>query len=292
LENLALFGGRTLSFGPSSPASGRTLIMGILNINDDSFYPDSRVRGAEAAALRALQMARCGADIIDIGAESTRPGSSGLDEGIELENLIPAIRAVREALPDMPISADTRKYAAASASIEAGADIVNDVSGLGLRDERERMLRLLAESGAAYVLTHPGEGRWEPSERSGKGDIMGGLLSFFSEKIEMIGDAGVDRDRIIIDPGIGFGKRIEDNLEIMANIGELKRFGLPILVGASRKSFIGHVLELPDPADRVEGTLAISALCADRGVEIVRVHDVLENRRAVLMAGAVRRRSS
>jgi dihydropteroate synthase len=268
--------------------------MGILNINDDSFYSGSRVRGAEAAALRALQMARDGADIIDIGAESTRPGSSGLDERFELEVLIPAIKSVRKALPDMPISADTRKSAVASASIEAGADIVNDVSGLGLPDERENMLRLLTESGAAYVLTHPGDGHWGPSERLGKNDgddIMSELLSFFSERIEMISGAGVARDRIIIDPGIGFGKRPEDNLDIMANIGELKRLGLPILVGASRKSFIGHILEQPDPADRIEGTLAISAICADRGVEIVRAHDVLENRRAVLMAGAVRRRS-
>ena len=283
LEDLTLFGGRSLSFG-------RTLIMGILNVNDESFYSGSRVGGAEEAARRALGMGRCGADIIDIGAEATRPGSSGMDEGAELEALIPAIRAVREALPETPISADTRKWRVASASIEAGSDIVNDVSGLGLPDEAENMPRLLAESGAAYVLTHPGSAEKTPLDYPDGYDVMREILSFFSERVERVSCSGVSRDRIIIDPGIGFGKRPEDNLDIMAKIGEMKRFGLPILVGASRKSFIGHVLGLPDPADRMEGTLAISALCADREVEIVRVHDVLENRRAVLMADAVRRR--
>ena len=286
LGDLTLFGGRSLSFG-------RTLIMGILNVNDESFYSGSRVGGADEAARRALRMARGGADIIDIGAESTRPGSSGMDESAEFEALIPAIRAVREALPETPISADTRKWRVASASIEAGADIVNDVSGLSLPGEAEGMTRLLAESGAAYVLTHPGSaGSAEktPSDYPEDYDVMREILSFFSERIERVSCSGVPADRIIIDPGIGFGKRACDNLDIMAKIGDMKMFGLPILVGASRKSFIGHVLGLPDPADRMEGTLAISALCADREVEIVRVHDVLENRRAVLMADAVRRR--
>jgi dihydropteroate synthase len=283
LGNLTLFGGRSLSFS-------RTLIMGIINVNGESFYSGSRVGGTEEALRRALLMARCGADIIDIGAESTRPGSSDMDEGSELEALIPAVRAVREALPETPISVDTRKRRIASASIEAGADIINDVSGLGIPGEAEGMTRLLAESGATYVLTHPGSGWNGPAEYPEDYDVMEDIISFFSERIVRVSGAGVARDRIIIDPGIGFGKRAEDNLDIVAKIAELKRFGLPILVGASRKSFIGYALGLPDPADRLEGTLAVSALCADRGIEIVRVHDVLENRRAVLMAEAVRRR--
>ncbi|MDR1885019.1 MAG: dihydropteroate synthase [Synergistaceae bacterium] len=266
--------------------------MGILNVNNDSFYPASRASGVDAAAARARDMARCGADVIDIGAESTRPGSTGLDEGAELAALIPVVRAVRESLPGVPISVDTRKAAVASESIRAGADIINDVSGLDLPEEASAMTRLVAGSGAAYVLMHT-KGRPETMQVSpGYDEFLPELLSFLDERIERLASAGVARDRIIIDPGVGFGKRFGDNLDILANLGMMRRFGLPILVGASRKGFIGRALGLPDPADRLEGTLAISALCADRGVEVIRVHDVLENRRVVDMIDAVRRRAN
>jgi dihydropteroate synthase len=282
-RKLDLFGGRYLSFD-------RTLVMGILNANDDSFYPASRVSGASAAVARALEMASCGADIVDIGAESTRPGSKGLDERAELSAIVPVVSAVRGALPDIPISVDPRTATAAAESLRAGADIINDVSGLDLAEESDEMASLVAESGAAYVLMHT-KGRPETMQISPEyDDFLGELLSFLEDRIKRLELAGVSRERIIIDPGIGFGKRLNDNLDILANLDMMKRFGLPVLIGASRKGFIGSVLGLPDPGDRLFGTAAVSALCADRGVEIVRVHDVLENRRTVDMIDAVRRR--
>ena len=274
---MILFGGRKL------PA-GRTLVMGILNITNDSFYAASRVAGESDALARALSMAESGADIIDVGAESTRPGSRGANPEAEADALIPAIRAIRRELPDMPISADTRRASVAEAAIEAGADVINDVSGLELHDEAAAMVSLTARSGAAYVLTHT-NGTPDVMQLSPEyGDLMAELLEFFARKLALLESSGVSRDRVIIDPGIGFGKRSSDNLTILANLEKFSQFRLPVLIGASRKSFIGGVTggeSKGNPAERLEGTLAVTSLCALTGIDIVRVHDVAANRRTV-----------
>jgi dihydropteroate synthase len=267
--------------------------MGILNVTSDSFYQASRTPNVDDALRRALQMADEGADIIDIGAESTRPGSLGVDELTELAALIPIVRALREERPSMPISVDTRHALAAAAAIDAGADIVNDVSALKLPGEAVRMKDLIASSGAAYVLMHT-TGTPDVMQKSAQyTDLLSELMEFFASSVLMMTQAGVRREQIIIDPGLGFGKRAEDNLTIMANLDAFESLGLPMLIGASRKGFIGAVQgddSRDSPSERLEGTLALSALSALAGVNIVRVHDVKPNRRVVDMVMAVKRR--
>ena len=281
LDVIPLLGGRKLS-------REGTLVMGILNVTSDSFFAGSRTTGEDALA-RAVSMAKSGADIIDIGAESTRPGSRGVSEEAERDALLPVVRAVRREMPDMPISVDTRKAAVAEAAIEAGADIINDVSGLELPEEADRMASVTAASGAAYVLTHtngtPDVMQRDPSYD----DLLAEIRDFFGEKIALLQSFGVSRDSLIIDPGIGFGKRVSDNLTILANLEKFFTFG-PVLIGASRKGFIGSVAgggAKSNPSRRLDGTLAITALCALSGVRIVRVHDVAANRRTVNMINEI-----
>jgi dihydropteroate synthase len=285
LYDIPLFEGRKLSFE-------RTLVMGILNITNDSFYAASRVSGKSGALERARAMAEGGADIIDIGAESTRPGSHGVSAQIERDALVPAIRSIRRELPDMPISVDTRKASVASVAIEAGADIINDVSGLELPEEADGMASIIAETGAAYVLTHT-KGTPEVMQHDPRyGDLIEEIREFLHEKITFLEKTGVGRKSIIIDPGLGFGKKAADNLAILANVDKFFDFDLPVLIGASRKGFIGpaSVANAPkDPAERLEGTIAISSLCAFAGVGIIRVHDVAANRRAVDMITEIER---
>jgi len=274
---IPLFEGRSLSLG-------KTLVMGVLNITNDSFYAASRVSGERDTLDRALSMAESGADIIDVGAESTRPGSRGKKKEAEADALITAVRSIRRELPDMPISVDTRRASVASKAIEVGADIINDVSGLELPEEAEAMTALVARAGAAYILTHT-KGTPDVMQNSPEyEDLMGELLDFFSKKIAVLTSGGVALERVIIDPGIGFGKRVSDNLTILANLGKFTALGQPVLIGASRKSFIGNVAggaARNDPAERLEGTLAVTSLVALAGINIVRVHDVAANRRTV-----------
>jgi dihydropteroate synthase len=238
-------------------------------------------------------MAIDGADIIDIGAESTRPGSRGTDEETERDALLPVVRAVRRELPDMPISVDTRKAAVAEAAIEAGADMINDVSGLEIPEEADRMASVTAESGAAYVLTHT-KGTPDVMQRDPSyDDLLPEMRDFFGKKIALLESSGVSRNSLIIDPGIGFGKSVSDNLTILANLEKFFSFGLPVLIGASRKRFIGSLSgggARNNPPRRLDGTLAITALCAMSGVSIVRVHDVAANRRTVNMITEISKR--
>ncbi|MDR1137798.1 MAG: dihydropteroate synthase [Synergistaceae bacterium] len=279
MDIIPLLGGKKLSLD-------KTLVMGILNITNDSFFTESRAAGEKEAVARAISMAQEGADIIDIGAESTRPGSHGVSEEAERDALIPAVRAIRGALPDVPISVDTRKASVAGAAIEAGADMINDVSGLELPEETDGMLSIIAGSGAAYVLTHT-KGTPDVMQQYPRyDDTLSELRDFFIKKIALLESSGVSRNSLIIDPGIGFGKRISDNLVILANLEKFSALGLPVLIGASRKGFIGRVTggdARHDPAWRLDGTLAITSLCALSGVRIVRVHDVAANRRVVDM---------
>lgn len=287
-QKMFLAGGRSLVFG-------RTLVMGILNMTADSFYGPSRLPTAQDALERAKTMVRDGADIIDIGAESTRPGSEAAPMDYEIAALVPAIEAIRSELPQTPISVDTRRAKTARLSLDAGADIVNDVSGLGLPDESEDMIQLLAGTGAPYILTHT-KGTPDIMQQDVQyEDFWAELLDFFEKKLDLLSKSGISSDRIILDPGVGFGKRRDDNIEIAANMSELKKFGLPLLIGVSRKGFIGGIYRLAGlesqtgPEDCLEGTLAITALCAAEGIEIVRVHDVKENRRACEVADSIRR---
>ncbi|MDR1133152.1 MAG: dihydropteroate synthase [Synergistaceae bacterium] len=284
-KEIQLFGGRKL------PLRG-TLVMGILNVTDDSFYARSRVKNEHDAVSRAADMAHAGADVLDVGAESTRPGSREIDSETEREVLTPVIGAIRRELPDMPISADTRHATTAAAAIEAGADIVNDVSGLGLPSETRNMMSLLSETGAAYVLTHT-KGTPDVMQRSPVyGDLISEIREFFEDGIRALESAGVSREKLIIDPGIGFGKSASDNLALLANVEKFYSLGIPVLIGASRKGFIGGVAggaAKDDPSERLEGTLAITALCAIAGVNIVRVHDAAANRRTVDMIEAIAR---
>jgi dihydropteroate synthase len=261
--------------------------MGILNMTADSFFAPSRLYSADDALERAKAMADGGADILDIGAESTRPGSQAVPADQEIAALIPAIEAIRGEMPQIPISVDTRRAKTARLSLDAGADIINDVSGLELPGESQDMISLIVEAGAPYVLMHT-KGTPDVMQKNPHyDDFWAELFDFFESKIESLVRAGAARDRIILDPGAGFGKRMDDNIEILANMRELKKFGLPVLIGVSRKGFLGRIINLAgleslaSPENSLEGTLAVSALCAAEGVQIIRVHDVKENRRVV-----------
>ena len=284
-ENIPLFDGRSLPLG-------KTLVMGVLNITNDSFFASSRVSGEVDAVARAVSMAEAGADIIDVGAESTRPGSRRIKKEAEADTLIPALRSIRRELPQMPISVDTRRASVAGEALDVGADIINDVSGLELPDEAEAMTALAAGAGAVYVLMHT-KGTPDVMQNAPEyDDTLAELLDFFSKKLALLTSGGVARDRVIIDPGIGFGKRVKDNLTILANLDKFAALGQPILIGASRKSFVGSVAggaSRNDPSERLEGTLAVTSLVTLAGINIVRVHDVAANRRTVDMITEITR---
>lgn len=225
-----------------------------------------------------------GAAVLDIGAESTRPGSEALPADEELKRLIPAVKLIRKEFPGAVISADTWKASVAKEAVNAGADIINDISGLGFDPD---LAGVAAGSGAALVLSHiqgtPRDMQKNPTYE----DTVKDILEYFEERLEAAEGAGIDREKIIIDPGIGFGKGCGDNLKILRNLEAFRIFGRPLLVGHSRKAFIGRILGLEDPADRLEGTLALTALCALKGASLVRVHDAEANVRVLTMLAAV-----
>ena len=275
---LPLPGGRELRL------DSRTKIMGILNLTEDSFHAASRVRDIDDLLSRAAAMLADGADILDVGAESTRPGSSPLPEEEEMKRLIPAVKALRESFPEAILSVDTYKGGVALAAAGSGADIVNDVGGFGLDSA---MLPRAAETGLPYVLSHI---RGTPADM-GSAPPCDGLLSeivrYFHLKMEEAERGGLPRERIILDPGLGFGKGAEDNLLLIREIESLGVFGRPVLVGYSRKRFTGAAAGTEGAGNRLFGTAALSALIEGR-VQITRVHDVRENREALLTARAVR----
>lgn len=277
---IPLPGGRALSRG------GRTLIMGIVNLTDDSFYSESRTFGdADKALEMALRLADEGADIIDIGAESTRPGSHGTNESEELSRMSTAVKKIRSALPGMPLSADTTRASVARAALEEGADIVNDISGLA-RDTD--IAATAAKFGAAYVLTHMRGTPETMRDQCSYDNLLTDISNFFSEGIKKAQGFGLERSSIILDPGIGFAKNYNQNLFLLRSLNAFDIFGLPILIGASRKSTIGRATGSESPNDRLEGTLAVTSLCAWHGVDIVRVHDAAANKKAVMMVEAIK----
>jgi dihydropteroate synthase len=268
--------------GRSLPLDKKTLVMGILNVTPDSFSEQGLYFDVNQAVEHALQMAEDGADIIDVGGESTRPGSLPVDAAEEIRRIVPVISALSEK-SEVPISVDTRKAQVAGAAIEAGAAIVNDVSALA----DEKMADLCAKSEVGVVLMHM---RGEPQRMQDDPiyeDLMAEITGFLGDRIELAVQAGIGRERIFIDPGIGFGKMAGDNLEIMKRLAEFRSLGAPIVLGTSRKSIISSVLGGLEPSDRIEGTAATVAAGIMNGARIVRVHDVKPMARVASMTDAI-----
>ena len=263
----------------------RTFVMGILNVTPDSFSGDGLLAAVEAnpvtaAVAAAREMVAAGADLLDVGGESTRPGHDEVSAADEIARVVPVIRAIRDALPDVPISVDTTKPAVAESAIEAGAGLVNDVWGVAPDDS---LARVAAANDVPIVLMH---NRAEPRYTN----LVAEVLADLEAGIERTVAAGVPWERIIVDPGIGFGKSATHNLAILRDLGKLRLLGRPILLGTSRKSTLGKVLDLP-AEQRLEATLATTALGVAAGVDIVRVHDVEPNVRAARMSDAIVRGS-
>ena len=259
--------------------------MGILNVTPDSFYDGGRHTGVEAALVRARQLAAEGADLIDIGGESTRPGAVAVSVEEELERVVPVVERLQRDLP-LPLSVDTSKSAVARAAIAAGADFVNDISGLTFDPE---MAAAVAAGGAGLFLMHT-RGRPETMQAETRyDDLVGEVGAWLAGQLAVAEAAGIPRQNLAIDPGIGFGKGVAGNLELLRRLGEFHRFGRPLLLGTSRKSFIGRVLGQSDPAQRLAGSLATIALGVAQGAQLFRVHDVAPSREAALIAWAVAR---
>ena len=268
-------GARTFAWGE------RTYVMGIVNVTPDSFSGDGLLTGRSAdvvadAVAQSRTMAAEGADLLDVGGESTRPGHVEVAEDEELRRVVPVIAAIRQALPEMPISVDTTKPAVAEAALAAGADLVNDVWAVAPDDS---LARVAAAHAAPLVLMH---NRAEPRYE----DLVAEVIADLQAAIERAVGAGVAREQLIVDPGFGFGKTPEHNVAILAALGELRVLGRPILLGTSRKSTLGRILDLP--ADqRLEATLATTALGIAAGADVVRVHDVRANVRVARTADAI-----
>lgn len=260
----------------------RTLLMGILNATPDSFSDGGRWLEPEAAAARAAELHAAGADVIDVGAESTRPGATPVEETEELRRLIPAIRAIRARLPETPISADTYRPGVAQAAIEAGADILNDVWGGARASGRPSLASVAAACKCPWILMH---NRSAP----GTGDLWPEMLGDLREAVARAEAAGVARAQLWIDPGFGFGKTHAQNLEAVGRLSRLVALGLPVLLGTSRKSTLGQVLGEADPLARAPGDAACAAWGIAQGAAMLRVHDVAAIRPVARMADALRR---
>ncbi len=264
---------------------GRTQVMGILNATPDSFSDGGRFADLETAVSHAREMAAAGADIIDIGGESTRPGSEPLAEKEELRRIIPLIERLSKELT-VPISVDTYKASVAKKALDAGASIVNDISGLRFSPD---MAKVVADYGAAVVIMHIKGTPRSMQQNPVYDDVLGEVLAYLEEGIAIAERAGVDREKTLIDPGIGFGKTLGHNLTILNRLDGFRALGRPIVLGTSRKKFIGTVLDIAVPEQRIEGTAATVALGIERGAKIVRVHDVARMTQVVRMADAILR---
>jgi dihydropteroate synthase len=265
----------------------RPVLMGVLNVTPDSFSDGGRFLGQAEAVGRLEEMQAGGADIIDIGGESTRPGASPVSEEEELRRVMPAVEAAAGQL-DLPVSIDTTKSGVARAALDVGAEVINDISGLRFDAE---LAELAAASGAGLVLMHI---RGEPRTMQldvHYDDLMGEIVGELRESTERALAAGCQAEQLVVDPGIGFGKTAEHNLQVINELGDLVELGYPVLIGPSRKSFIGKTLGL-DVGERLEATIATCVVGLLRGARIFRVHDVTEARRALDMAEAIVRGSS
>ncbi len=253
----------------------RTYVMGILNVTPDSFSDGGKFNAPDTALKHAEEMIADGADILDIGGESTRPGYTQISDEEEIERTAPVIELLKKNF-DIPISIDTYKSRVAKAAVAAGADLINDIWGLKYD---QNMAAVIAETHVACCLMHN-------RENTDYQNFICDMKADLAETVAIAKAAGIAEDKIILDPGVGFAKSYEQNLEAIRRVGELKELGYPILLGTSRKSVIGLTLDLP-ATERVEGTLVTTVMAVEQGCSFVRVHDVKENVRALKMAEAI-----
>ena len=258
----------------------RTLVMGILNVTPDSFSDGGRYNNLDSAMKQAERLISEGADIIDVGGESTRPGHIQITSEEEISRVVPIIEKISKNL-DTIISIDTYKYDVAKEAIKVGANIINDI--WGLQYDKGEMAELVKKSNLPLIAMH------NQNDEVYNKDIMLVLREFFEKTFKIADKYGIDRDTIILDPGLGFGKNVEQNIEVLSRLNELKDMGF-ILLGASKKRFIGKLLNDLPFDERVEGTVATTVIGIEKGVDIVRVHNVLENKRACLVADGVYRK--
>ncbi|TAJ07134.1 MAG: dihydropteroate synthase [Nitrospirae bacterium] len=265
------------------PLQRRVHLMGILNVTPDSFSDGGRFLAPDAAVAHVLDMVEAGADMIDIGAESTRPGAEPVDEPEEIRRLIPVVREVCRRIT-VPVSVDTSKASVARLALEAGAAIINDISAL--RND-SRMGTVVAESGAGLVLMHRQGTPLTMQQAPAYHDVVAEVRQFLADRVRTALECGISPAQIMLDPGIGFGKNLQHNLTLLARMSELVSLGYPVLVGVSRKAFIGQLLGRPIE-QRVMGTAAASTMAILGGARVVRVHDVGEIRDVVTMVDAIR----
>ncbi len=264
------------------------LIMGILNVTPDSFSDGGKFTAIDGALLQAQFMISAGVDIIDIGGESTRPGSESVSAEKQISRVIPVVKAIRKDLSaTLPISIDTTLSEVARAALDAGATIINDISA---GEQDAEILSLAAKRNVPIILMHI---RGQPDnmqEAPFYQDVVAEVLNSLQERVDVALAAGIDKNQIAIDPGIGFGKRRQDNLDLLANLDRFVATGYPVLLGTSRKRFMGSLCAVTEPAELVSATAATTALGVQQGVQMFRVHDVKENRQAADVAWAIKER--
>jgi dihydropteroate synthase len=258
-----------------------TMVMGIVNVTPDSFSDGGKFFDSDAAVAHGLQLVEQGADIIDVGGESTRPRATPVSEEEELRRVLPVVKGLAAQIK-VPISIDTMKPAVARAAVESGASIVNDI---GANRTDDAMWRLVAETGAGYVLMHMQGTPSTMQENPVYKDVAAEVETFFAERLNFLGRCNVNPEQVVLDIGIGFGKRIADNLALLAQVRRFAKFGRPMLIGASRKSFVEKV---SGEGAKLTGSVACACWAAANDVQIVRAHDVVETRQALRMIDALR----
>ncbi len=260
-----------------------TELVGIINVTPDSFYPESRYSDKEKIVRAISHLVDMGLRIVDIGGESSRPGAEPVAYSTEIDRVVPVIEEVKSNFPDLLISVDSYHPETVEAAMNAGADILNDISGL----ENPKLLQMASRYQAAVIIMHM-QGRPKNMQKNPHYvNVIKEVSSFLFERARKAIAGGIDKRSIVIDPGIGFGKNHEDNLELLRNIDVFTRSGYPVLVGHSRKSFIGNILDLP-VEERLEGTLAITAYLFLKGVNFIRVHDIEQNQKVIRVLKALR----
>jgi dihydropteroate synthase len=266
---------------------GRTLVMGIVNVTPDSFSDGGSFLDTASAVDQGARLAEEGADVLDVGGESTRPGAAQVPVDDELERVVPVVEQLVKQV-DVPVGVDTRKAEVARRALDVGAAIVNDVTAGSDAD----MFGVVRETGAGLVLMHMRGDPQTMQDDPRYDDVVTEVRDYLASRIGSAVAAGVPRAQLCVDPGIGFGKNLDHNLAILRAIASFRELRTPVLVGASRKRFIGQLTGVDDPADRIEGTAGAVAWCAAQGVDVVRVHDVLQMRRVVNVVDAIAREAS
>lgn len=269
------------------------LVMGILNVTPDSFSDGGEFLDTDAALRRAEIMLAEGVDVIDVGGESTRPGSSAVAAAEQLRRVIPVIAAIRQRMPELPISVDTRDAVVANTALDAGASIINDISAM---QDDPAIVGLVVQRRVPIILMHR---RGQPADMQRDGgpayvDVVSEIIEFLRERLAFARNSGAKPDQLLIDPGIGFGKRVEHNLAILAHLNQFVEIGAPVVIGASRKAFIAASTAEPStpadhrPRDRMAGSIACAVVATMAGVAVVRVHDVRETVEAIRLCRAIR----